>query len=160
MTFNLIVDDKRVSVLLDQIGPGVRESMKADFAPIVQAMESDARARAAAHIHSLGKNPGKYAASIKGGVSVKNPNRVTGYLRSGSPLAHLMELGFTIKDMIITAVGGSAMKFEGEAGVMFAHAVHRHQTTVKPYPAIFPAFEAQRGAIDAALTKAAATAAK
>jgi hypothetical protein len=165
----LFVDDRRLLQVLDGVEPAVAQALKDELFVIAKAMQAQARERAQAHIRFLGaRKPGSYVQSIKGDVSTKRPNRVTGYLRSGHPLAHLMEDGFNITDMTIvpgtgkntTARIGAIMKFAGDAGEVFVKAVHRHATKVPPYPAIYPTFEAMQNDIRAAFEKAAAAPAK
>ncbi|MDR3495293.1 MAG: hypothetical protein P4L82_11895 [Ancalomicrobiaceae bacterium] len=146
------IDETHLIERLAEIGPNVREKLARELGGIVDGMVADARQRAQAHIRFLGaKKPGSYVASITGGVAQKRKSRVTGFVRSGHPLAHLMELGFQITDMEIAASAASVMAFEGDAGMVFATHVHRHATTVQPYPAILPAFEAKKGEIAATL---------
>ena len=161
----LFADDRRLLQVLDGVDPAVAQALKDELWVIAKAMESEARDRAQAHIRFLGaKSPGSYVQSIKGGVSTRRGTRTTGYVRSGHPLAHLMEGGFNITDMMIVpgtgkntlAQIGAVMKFAGDAGDVFLKAVHRHATKVPPYPAIYPAFDSLKGDIHAAFEKAAA----
>jgi hypothetical protein len=152
MPFDFTVDAQAAYARFDAIGPGVRQALLDELTPIAADMANDARALALAHFHSIGKKPGQYLASIRGGVSDKG-SRVVGYVRSSSPLAHLLELGFTISDMIIEAKGGALMTFDTDGGVRSAFKVHRPETKVDPYPAIEPAFEAKRSDIMAALDR-------
>jgi hypothetical protein len=160
----LVIDETHVTQVLDKIGPDVRQALTESLGQIAKSTEADARARAQAHIRFLGvKKPGTYAPSIKGGVADKGGSRITGYVRSAHPLAHLLELGFNITDLMIvpgtgkntSAQAGDIMKFAGDAGDVFRAVVHRHATTVPPYPAIYPAFEAARPDIMDAFDKAA-----
>ncbi len=145
---HLVVNDTHITELLDKVSPTVRELLNRELDDFVEEITSDARARAAAHIRYLGaKNPGTYVASIEGGVADKEQSRLTGYVRSGHPLAHLMEFGFTISDLTIVASAADVMAFEGDAGTVYAKTVHRHTTNVQPYPAILPAFEARKDEI-------------
>ena len=162
-------DDRRLFEVLYKVGPNAEKLLEQRLAPLAQQMESDARSRASAHIRFLGsKKPGTYVPSIKGGLAHKKPTRVTGYVRSGHPLAHLMELGFKISDLMIvpgtgkgtTSSLGALMAFAGDAGDVIRAAVHRHQTVVPAYPAIFPAFEAKRNEIMATIESVARDAGK
>lgn len=151
MTPTMFVDGKHATVVIDQVLPDVRRALVAKIGAIATEMASEARGNAAAHIRFLGaKNPGSYLASIQSGVSDKG-QRVTGYVRSGHPLAHLLEEGFTISDMMINASAADVMAFDGGAGTVFAKHVHRHETKVQAYPAIYPAFEAHQGEIRSSL---------
>lgn len=154
-------DDHRLVEVLDKVGPNAEKLLEQRLAPLATEIASDARSRAQAHIRFLGaKKPGSYVQSIKGGVAHKKPTRVTGYVRSGHPLAHLMEEGFTISDMMIVPKSGAVMAFTGDAATVFARHVHRHQTVVPAYPAIFPAFEAKRNEIMATIESVARDAGK
>lgn len=161
MNPTLFVDDTRALQYLDRIGPGVEATLDAVLRPLAQEIAADARSRAAAHIRYLGaRNPGSYVASITGDISRKRPTRVTGYVRSGHPLAHLMEKGFKITDMEIYAKNVDKMAFEGSAGMVYRRHIHRHETQVPAYPAILPAFEARRGEILSTLGRVAHDAGK
>lgn len=151
MSIDLKIDTTRITARLEAMGPNVHQALVRALDPLAQSIAGTARDNASAHIRFLGKNPGKYLSSIYGGVSDKD-KRVTGYVRSGNPLAHLLESGFTISDIVIDP--GDIMTFEGDAGQVFARVVHRHETQVKPYPALTPAFEAHAGEIEGALTGA------
>lgn len=153
MPFSFEVDPQAVYLKFDAIGPGVRELLAQELRPIVDEMVDDARSRAVDHFHSLGAKPGLYLASIHGGVKEQS-FRVSGWMRSSNPLAHLLELGFTIRDWMIESK--TLMAFElPDIGEVFAREVHRHATKVKPYPALFPAFEALQGEIEDALQRVA-----
>jgi hypothetical protein len=160
MAASFEVDASGAFAKLDRIGPSVRQALLDELTPLAADMASDARARALAHFHSIGVKPGAYLASIAGGVSDKD-SKVVGYVRSASPLAHLLELGFTIRDWIIvpgTGEGtksylGAIMAFAGAEGMRFALTVHRPETKVQAYPAIQPAFDAMRGEVEAALRR-------
>ena len=123
---------------------GADERVMSRFAellrPIEQEMVADARARAEAHFHSVGKKPGAYLAAFDGGVK-KRPSGVVGWVKNSNPLAHLLEYGFTISDLLINASG--VMKFDaGGVGELYRRAVHRHETRVQAYPAVRPAVAA------------------
>jgi hypothetical protein len=126
--------------------------------PIAKEIGADAKSRAAAHIRFLGLvKPGSYVNSIYGALARQRKNRALAFVRSGHPLAHLMEYGFTITDMMITVRNARVMKFagvddSGRYAWMFRRSIHRHQTQVQPYPAILPAFEARRAEIMAILS--------
>ena len=147
------VNNNRLVAWMDAAAPNVRAKLVEVLTPLARAVETDARSLAEAHIRFFGKKPLVYLYSIRGGVSVKNEKRVTGYIRSGSPLAHLLEYGFTISDMIIQA-DGKAMLFQLLGQATFQNQVHRHMTQVQAYPALGPAFEAHRSEIEAGLIKA------
>ena len=115
--------------------------------PIEQAMVDDARARAVAHFHSVGAKPGLYLAGFSGGVTEKHGS-IIGWVGNSNPLAHLLEKGFTISDLMIYARNAEVMKFAvAGVGDLYRKAVHRHATQVRPYPAILPAFQAKEGEI-------------
>ncbi len=122
--------------------------------PIAARMLDEARARATAHIHSVGARPGAYLAGFNAGVK-QDATSVTGWLANSNGLAHLFEYGFTISDLMIRARGG-AMKFqEGGVGALYRKAIHRHATAVPAYPAILPTFEAHKAQIEQAAREAA-----
>lgn len=159
----LFVDDRHLTEVLDKAAPSVKAALEAKLAPIGAAIAADANARTAAHVRFLGvKNPGSLASSFKGGLTSKG-NRITGWARSGHPLAHLMELGFEISDWeIVPGTGkntasylGAIMAFGGSAGDVFRQTVHRHATRVAAYPALSPAYEERHDEIMAALEEAA-----
>lgn len=93
MTIEITLDTTRLTARLDKMTPDVRAALKSALGPLAQELASNARGAAAAHIHYLGKKPGQYLASIYGGVSDKTEDRVVGFVRSGVPLAHLLEHG-------------------------------------------------------------------
>lgn len=150
--FELKIDATHATARLEAMGPKARQAIVEVLEPRAEAIAADARARALAHFHSLGLKPGQYLGSIYGGVSAKE-TRVTAFVRSSSPLAHLLEWGFTITDLMIFAKADGIMAFDGGAGTVFAKAVHRHATEVQPYPAIYPAFEDAKSDIVADMTE-------
>lgn len=123
--------------------------------PIEESMLADARSRALGHFHSVGAKPGLYLAGFGGGVKTR-PSGVVAWMGNSNSLSHLFEYGFTISDMKIVAkdVNG-LMKFAGDTGDVYRHAVHRHETKVQPYPNILPAFEARQADILEAAQQAA-----
>lgn len=153
MPFDAFVSDDQIAVQLSRIGPDVRAALERALAPIAQGMAADAKANAEAHIRFLGVKPGAYVASIFGGVSSK-AERVVGYVRSGSPLAHLLEYGAQTPAHVIESSVAEAMAFEGGAGRVFARVVHHPGATIPAYPAIGPAFDARKGEIERALETA------
>ncbi|MFT4098624.1 MAG: HK97 gp10 family phage protein [Rhodoblastus sp.] len=154
MPFEIVVNDRMQTAQLDRLGPDVRTALERKLRPIAEAMAGDARSRAEAHIRFLGVKPGAYVASIKGGVASKD-RRVVGYVRSGSPLAHLLEYGAQTPPHVIEASVKEAMAFAGPAGRIFAAKVNHPGAAIPAYPAIGPAFAARRdeirGAIESAL---------
>lgn len=153
MAFDMVVNERMQTAQLDRIGPDVRAALKQRLAPIVADMTADAKARAQAHIRFLGIKPGAYVASIAGGVADKE-TRVLGWVRSGSPLAHLLEYGAQTPPHLIEASVKEVMKFSGSAGAVFAAKVNHPGATIPAYPVIGPAFEARRGEIRNALEAA------
>ena len=118
---------------------------------VEQSMLQDARSKAVDHFHSTGKQPGLYLAAFSGGVS-KKETKVVGWVRNNSPLAHLLENGFTISDLLIDS--NNVMAFQSGVQELYAYAVHRHATKVQAYPAIGPAFEAHKGEVITAAEQA------
>jgi len=157
--FQVVIAD-RASGPNEHLLPGVREALKKALDPLQQRLTQDVRARALAHIHTTGKKPGLYLASIYGGVSDKT-HRVSGYVRSSNPLAHLLEYGVadTGAHDILPNVA-RVLKFMGDAGAVFARLVHHPGANIPAYPAFGPALEARKAEIEATLTQAAETAAK
>ncbi len=149
MAIKVTLEEKSVVERLEKLPRNVRDALFAALYPEALAIQGDARQRAAAHIRFFGpKDPGSYVASIYGGVSSsKKEAKVLGYVRSSHPLAHLMELGFTIKDMMIGPKAGEIMAFAGDAGQVYTRYVHRHETKVRPYPAIYAAFQDARNRV-------------
>ena len=149
-SLNVTVDDDRAIARLERVGPDARAALKDELKDLADAIASDARARAQNHIRYFGaKAPGSYVESIAGGVAERD-SAVIGYVRSGHPLAHLLELGTKAHDILPDAA--KALAFQGPAGLVFAQRVH--SPGMKPYPAILPAFEAARDEIEGALEQA------
>ena len=161
-TFRQSIDASAAYAHLDAVGPKARQALKDALTPIAPAMQSDARDIALAHIHSIGDpdKAGRYLASIRAGVTDKG-YAIMGWLRTPSPLGHLLELGFTIKDWVI--VPGTGERTKSHLGALMAFdvggvskvvkTVYRHSTRVKAYPAIGPAFTKHRAEILAALDR-------
>ena len=157
-SLNLRVDDDRATARLENVAPTARASLVESMRDLADEIAGDARSRAQSHIRFLGlKAPGSYVESIHGGVSEKD-KQIVGYVRSGHPLAHLMELGFQITDYMILAKPGGVLA-DPDTGTVFGRFVHRHATKVQPYAAILPAFEAARDDIESALQSAVSQAA-
>lgn len=153
MPITFKVDDSNAFVSLDGASDRVMDRFAELLRPIEEAMLDDARARAIGHFHSVGKKPGLYLAAFAGGVSRK-PSGVVGWVRNSNNLAHLLEYGFTISDLMIEA--SSVMRFDlAGVGELYRREVHRHATPVQAYPAIVPAFEARAGDVQAAAEQAA-----
>ena len=153
MTIEFEVDDSQAFAKLEGASDRVMDRFAEELTGIEQAMVNDARARAVAHFHSVGKKPGLYLGAFSGGVTQK-PSGVVGYIRNNNNLAHLLEYGFTISDLLIEASG--IMRFEAEGvGELYRREVHRHATPVQAYPAIHPAFAAHKDEILAAAERAA-----
>ena len=67
------ISDSRVAVQLERIGPNARAALEEALAPLATQIGADARSRAAAHIHLIGKESlGAYVESIKDGVASKD----------------------------------------------------------------------------------------
>ena len=150
-----------VTARMDAMTQDVRATLKSSLGSLAKEIAAEARAVAAAHIRLLSKEkPGTYLPSIYGGVSGRVPTRTTGYVRSGHPLAHLLEYGFTYKDQIILPNVKKALAFEGAAGKVITRRVHREELRVQAYPAIRPAFLAAESEIRATMEAAAKKAVK
>ena len=151
------VDESHVNAHFDQIGPDVKQALLTLSAEIAREIEDAARGFAIAHFHSVGAKPGLYLAGFKSGTYDKQ-SRVGGWVNNANPLAHLLEYGFTISEMTITAA--NLMAFEGDAGTVFAKYVHRPETEVPAYPALHPAFDEAKAAIGPRLAAAGREAAR
>jgi hypothetical protein len=155
MEISFEVDDSGAFANLEGASDRVMERFAEELRPVEQAMLADARARAVAHFHSVGAKPGLYLGAFSGGVK-KTPSGVVGWIRNDNQLAHLLEFGFTISDILIAVKHvGDVMAFEGDVGTLYREYVHRHSTGVQAYPAIHPAFEARKAEIEAAAERAA-----
>lgn len=143
MTINLTIDESRLTARLDKITPDVRAALVQALGPIAQSIAAEARGIAAAHIQFEGVKPGAYLASIYGNVSDKS-GKVIGFVRSGNPLAHLLEYGTKER---FRKTFKSAKEVLGELRTGY--------TGVGPeLPAIGPAFESARGEIETAISQA------
>jgi len=151
-TFTITVTDNATD-RLGNIGPSARQALLNVLRPLAQEMGNDVRGRAADHIHTVGTKPGAYLASIQQGVYDKD-RRIGGFVRSGSPLAHLLESGAHPPPHQIQAKAAQALAFTGDAGMVFRRAVQHPGATIPPYPAFGPALEAHRTEIADALTNA------
>ena len=157
-SLNVRVDADRAMARIENVAPKAREKLAESVRDLADEIAADARSRAQSHIRFLGlKAPGSYVQSIRGGASEKD-KQIVGFVRSGHPLAHLMELGFQITDLMITAKPGGVLA-NASLDEVFGIKVHRHATAVKPYLAILPAFEAARADIETALQAAVSDAA-
>jgi len=142
--FYVRVNDSAVAARFARIGPGVRQGLIDALTPQADAIAADVR--------SIWSARSKYM-----GVSTKNPDRVTGYVRSDKPgvffggrlvpLAQLLEYGANVPAHQILAVLGKALHFTGSAGETFAKSVQSPGATIPAYPAIHPAFDAHRADI-------------
>lgn len=150
MKIEINIDASHAMAKLDGIGPNVHDALVKALAPLAQEVAAAARDFAVAHIRFEGKKPGAYLASIYGGVADK-PGLVAGFVRSGHPLAHLLEEGANIPPHEIYPSAADVLAFEGSAGDMFAAHVNSPGAVVPAYPAIAPAFDAARGEIESTL---------
>jgi len=155
--FVFSIDASHATARFDAIGPNVLEALRKAITPLADQVLADARQRAADHIRFLGIKPGEYLESIKGGVS-KKETKAIGYVRSGSPLAHLLEYGAQTPPHDILPNVASVLKFTfalpsggGGAADIFRKAVKHPGATIPAYPAINPAFEQRRDEIRAAI---------
>ena len=151
-TFTITVTETATD-RLGNIGPSAKQALDRVLRPLTQELYGDVLERAAAHIHTVGKKPGAYLASIQMGQYDKG-KRMGGYVRSGSPLAHLLEGGAKPPLHTITASTASVLAFNGDAGMVFRRAVQHPGATIPPYPAFKPAMEAHRTEITEKLTQA------
>ena len=148
--FQITVADN-ASAALQHIAPNARAALRAVMAPLTRELAQDVRALALAHIHSYGKKPGLYLASIFGGVSDKG-STITGYVRSGNQLAHLLEYGTAAHD-----IGVKNKRVLASADEVFGRLVN---VSSPAYPVFAPALAKRQAEIEAAMTLAVKTAAK
>ena len=151
-TFTITVTETATD-RLGNIGPTAKQALDRVLRPLTQELYSDVLERAEAHIHTVGKKPGAYLASIQMGQYDKG-KRMGGFVRSGSPLVHLLEGGAKPPPHQITASAASVLAFSGDAGIVFRRAVQHPGATIPPYPAFRPAMEAHRTEITEKLTQA------
>ncbi len=145
------IDDRRAFVRLEAISPATAGALAEAVGELVGPILADAKSRAAAHIHTQGKNPGAYLDSIYGGVS-ERPGKVIGFVRSDSPLAHLLEDGAHIPAHdILPKSAADVLAFNGDAGTVFARVVHSPGANVPAYPAIYPSLDAAQSDIESKL---------
>jgi hypothetical protein len=154
----IIEDDGKIVAHLETLGPNLRQALEEKLKPLAARIADDAQSRAQAHIRFLGAKPGAYVASIKGGVASRD-KRVVGWVRSGHPLAHILEYGAKTLPHQIKATVAKLLHFEGDAGEVFARMVNHPGADIPAYPAINPAFEdaaeEARATIEMAVKKAA-----
>jgi hypothetical protein len=144
---------------LGNIGPSARQALQNVLKPLTREMYEDVLERASSHIHTVGTKPGAYLASIQRGLYDKD-KRLGGFVRSGSPLAHLLESGAHPPPHEIQASAAQALAFTGDAGTVFRRAVQNPGAAIPPYPAFGPAMEAHRAEITEALANAVRDAAR
>ncbi len=125
----LIVDDSRLIARLDRITPDVHAALAKALGPLAQEIAADVRALAR-------RKTGQFLASIYGGVFDKG-ERIGGYVRSGDPVAHLLEEGTGER---FRATMRSAREVLGALGTGSTGAM-------PPFPAFGQAFEGAEGRI-------------
>jgi hypothetical protein len=151
---NIVIDDdSKILAQLGEITLKARKALVEALAPLAKRIAGDAQSRAAAHIRFQGKAPGAYLASIYGSVASKE-SRVVGFVRSGHPLAHLLEYGATTPPHKIAASVAKMLKFTGSSGDVYARFVNHPGASIPAYPAINPAFEAAAGEARATIERA------
>ena len=141
------VEASRLTATLDELPAAVRAAIERALEPEADGIAADARSLAEAHIRYFGQKPGQYLASIYGGTFVKG-DRVGGFVRSGDPLAHLLEFGTAER---FKKSFRSVRDVLGQLGSGYTGAM-------PPYPAIEPAFASHaadiRDAIEGAVKEA------
>ena len=138
---------------LGKIGPTAHDALERAIRGLTPELYADVVSRAAGHIHIVGTKPGAYLASIAMGYYDKG-KRMGGFVRSGSPLAHLLEAGANPPPHEIAASAAGVLAFQGDAGTVFRRAVQHPGAHIPPYPAFGPAIEAHRAEIEARLREA------
>ena len=151
-TITVRVED-HASDRLGKIGPTAHDALERAIRSLTPELYADVLARAADHIHTIGTKPGAYLASIAMGYYDKG-KRMGGFVRSGSPLAHLLEAGANPPAHAIAASAASVLAFQGDAGTIFRQAVQHPGARIPPYPAFGPAIEAHSSEIEARLGEA------
>jgi hypothetical protein len=144
---------------LGRIGPTAHQALDRAIRGLTPELYADVLERAAGHIHTEGPKPGLYLASIAMGFYDKG-QRMGGFVRSGSPLAHLLESGAKPPAHAIVASAAQALAFQGDAGMVFRRAVQHPGATIPPYPAFGPAMDAHRAEITERLQAAVREAAR
>ena len=114
----LEIDEKNAIAKYEGAPKRVKDALLKALKPLADNMASDAMDRAR-----------------------DNNGRVIGYVRSGNPLAHLLELGATTPAHDIMPKAADVLAFDGDAGTVFAKIVHSPGAVIPPYPAIKPAFD-------------------
>jgi hypothetical protein len=148
------VDTGRIDAHLETIGPDLEQALLAALRPLAASMADEARSAAASHIRFLGKKPGQYLASIYGDVFSRTGGAgrvVGGFVRSGSPLAHLLEHGATTPAHEILPSAADVLAFQGDAGEVFARAVQHPGATIPAYPAIEPTLDSRESDVRAVI---------
>ena len=153
MSIRMEIDASSAFAKLDGMAADVRQRFAASVKEIEEKILAEARANAVSHFHSVGKKPGVYLASFSGGVN-QTKGSIIGWVRNGARLAHLMENGFTISDLLIQSKDVMAFLDAGSVAALYRSQVHRHATPVQAYPAIKPAFEAHKAEIETAASAA------
>lgn len=156
-TVTFTVDASRIDAHLAKIGPDVEEALLKALRPLAKSMAEEARSAAAQHIRFLGKKPGQYLASIYGDTFAREGQLgrvVGGFVRSGSPLAHLLEHGATTPAHEILPSSASVLAFQGDAGQVFARAVHDPGAQIPAYPAIDPVLASRRSDVEDTIRRA------
>lgn len=134
------VDATAISAHLASIDADVEAALIEALKPLASSLAGEARSAAEAHIRFLGKKPGQYLASIYGGTFAKQGQlgRIVGmFVRSGNPLAHLLEHGTTDR---YRKTFRSAREVLDELRTGYTGAM-------PPYPAIEPLLAAHAGEI-------------
>lgn len=153
MELRIDIDTSHIIARFEKMLPDVHDALLSALRPLADEAAKSARDAAAEHIRYLGKSPGQYLASIYGGVSDKGTS-VLGYVRSPSPLAHLLEYGAKLPSHTAFPSIAQAMAFEGGAGMVFAKAVNFPGANVPAYPAIKPSLLSIASQVEEILTKA------
>jgi hypothetical protein len=159
-----IADD--ASDALGKIGPNARAALTKALDPVKASLTHDVRATALGHIHTFNAKSatvGGYLASIYGGVSEKD-TRISVYVRSGHPLAHLLEYGASTPAHDILPKAAKILAFlYGKLGgdaERFARKVHHPGAVIPPYPAFGPVFAARQAEVERVLTDTVAASAQ
>ena len=132
----IIFDDKSLIARFDKFVPDSRAALNAVFASLPQELASTIRA-------SVPRKSGEYLASIYGGQFDKG-ERVGGFVRSGDPVAHLVELGTKERFRRVTGSARGRLREIGTGST----------GTMPAFPSFEPAFEAAKSRIAEAIKNA------
>lgn len=137
MAFQVIVKSNKLLVKLDEMPDSVRDAVVLVTNVLASDVRDAAQERAETRLDVI---TGKYRDSIKERVTV-NDKGVTARVWSHTPYSQILEWGGTIPAHEILPNVAQALKFMGNAGEVFAAAVHHPAVTLKGHEIIWGAFD-------------------